>query len=812
MSNLLTTIQAPNLGDPNYAQNLSQAFQNINENFNKLVSVPFLQGPEGEGFEAVTVSLFDINEGETPTIYSKLNDFGINVVKTIFDEVTNWKTWGVDDDKKTLSSLDSLDEFKENGVYKFIYESSTYYYAYDNITLNNYLQMYVIYDSSGQIKQYYLGQYYHHKDNRLAAIKNRPSFTTEDLTEYIFSDSTCFLSYEPNYLDSYACGTFSKISSIPTLYYNGDLMDWCWQINGTKTNISARGSQGIDGEKGSLWYLVKVNTLPSYETSDINDLYNTTNDAFNTTGGETNMYQPGTILSCKVGTDYKCKIVSVYDTDDKCWRQYLNPGDQERYEKIMNNISASDSCSVFIDRSEDGGSVIRDFAYGTIETKYINGGTLKTVVFSETYTMKNCYEQIGIGNILDNIGTGDSSLSVINGLYIPVEKKKKADGTLYGVYGFKLYRNPADTDTTEGTTEGIEIGVYDNGAMKTNAGVDAKYKNKTIIIDPDGFNKIEFTGSIKGGLNNTASGEYSHAEGYDNTASGTYSHAEGEHNTASGTYSHAEGYDNTASVEGSHAEGRHNTASGKYSHAEGYDNTASVEGSHAEGRHNTASGLYSHAEGYYNTASGTYSHAEGYDNTASGEYSHAEGEHNEVSGRSAAVFGKYNKNSINCAVVCGKYNKNYTDSAEVYFIVGNGSGTEDIDRSNALEVWTTEIKSNVAISAPSFYQTSDERLKNIHNNDISLEKCYELLEKCRLIEYDLKDDNTHSAQIGLIAQEVEQFFPELVKTDKDGYKSVDYSRLTVILLKLTKELLYKYNNLENRLKVIESLLKKERKL
>ena len=786
MSNLLTTIQAPNLGDPNYAQNLSRAFQNINENFNKLVSVPFLQGPEGEGFEAVTVSLFDINEGETPTIYSKLNDFGINVVKTIFDEVTNWKTWGVDDDKKTLSSLDSLDEFKENGVYKFIYESNTYYYAYDNITLNNYLQMYVIYDSSGQIKQYYLGQYYHHKDNRLAAIKNRPSFTTEDLTEYIFSDSTCFLSYEPNYLDSYACGTFSKISSIPTLYYNGDLMDWCWQINGTKTNISARGSQGIDGEKGSLWYLVKVNTLPSYETSDINDLYNTTNDAFNTTGGETDTYQPGTILSCKVGTDYKCKIVSVYDTDDKCWRQYLKPGDQERYEKIMNNISASDSCSVFIDRSEDGGSVIRDFAYGTIETKYISGGTLKTVVFSETYTMKNCYEQIGIGNILDNIGTGDSSLSVINGLYIPVEKKKKADGTLYGVYGFKLYRNPADTDTTEGTTEGIEIGVYDNGAMKTNTGVDAKYKNKTIVIDPDGFNKIEFTGSIKGGLNNTVT-------------SSTYYDIKGTNNTV-----------NNCTC--SHTEGTGNTVSGDYSHAEGTGNTASGIYSHAEGTGSTASGTYSHAEGYQNKASGMYSHAEGQQNEASGLYSHAEGEYNVVSGRSAAVFGKYNRNGINCAVVCGKNNKDYASSAEVYFIVGNGEGAGVNPRSNALEVWGTEIKSNVAISAPSFYQTSDERLKNIHNNDISLEKCYELLEKCRLIEYDLKDDNTHSTQIGLIAQEVEQFFPELVKTDKDGYKSVDYSRLTVILLKLTKELLYKYNNLENRLKVIESLLKKERKL
>ena len=43
-------------------------------------------------------------------------------------------------------------------------------------------------------------------------------------------------------------------------------------------------------------------------------------------------------------------------------------------------------------------------------------------------------------------------------------------------------------------------------------------------------------------------------------------------------------------------------------------------------------------------------------------------------------------------------------------------------------------------------------------------------------------------QIGLIAQEVEKIYPELVLTDVDGYKSVDYSKLTPILVEAIKEL------------------------
>jgi hypothetical protein len=43
-------------------------------------------------------------------------------------------------------------------------------------------------------------------------------------------------------------------------------------------------------------------------------------------------------------------------------------------------------------------------------------------------------------------------------------------------------------------------------------------------------------------------------------------------------------------------------------------------------------------------------------------------------------------------------------------------------------------------------------------------------------------------QTGLIAQEVEKIFPELVKTDEEGFKSVNYIGLVPHLIEAIKEL------------------------
>ena len=107
-----------------------------------------------------------------------------------------------------------------------------------------------------------------------------------------------------------------------------------------------------------------------------------------------------------------------------------------------------------------------------------------------------------------------------------------------------------------------------------------------------------------------------------------------------GKYSVCEGGDK-AYVVGSNTYDRSNTASGDYSHAEGIIVFATGEGSHAEGSYTTASGDYSHAGGKNTTASGDYSHAGGYNTKASSSSQTAIGEYNieDVEGNNLLIVG-----------------------------------------------------------------------------------------------------------------------------------------------------------------------------
>ncbi len=59
------------------------------------------------------------------------------------------------------------------------------------------------------------------------------------------------------------------------------------------------------------------------------------------------------------------------------------------------------------------------------------------------------------------------------------------------------------------------------------------------------------------------------------------------------------------------------------------------------------------------------------------------------------------------------------------------------------------------------------------------------------------------AQVGLIAQEVEQAVPEVVRTDREGYKSLDYGHLTAVLIEAVKEQQGLIDDLRSRLATLE---------
>lgn len=63
-------------------------------------------------------------------------------------------------------------------------------------------------------------------------------------------------------------------------------------------------------------------------------------------------------------------------------------------------------------------------------------------------------------------------------------------------------------------------------------------------------------------------------------------------------------------------------------------------------------------------------------------------------------------------------------------------------------------------------------------------------------------------QTGFIAQDLEKVFPEMVFTDNAGYKSVDYSRITPLLVETIKEQQKEIIQLMQRMEELEKLVKK----
>ena len=72
--------------------------------------------------------------------------------------------------------------------------------------------------------------------------------------------------------------------------------------------------------------------------------------------------------------------------------------------------------------------------------------------------------------------------------------------------------------------------------------------------------------------------------------------------------------------------------------------------------------------------------------------------------------------------------------------------------------------------------------------------------------YTMLADKEQKEKIGLLAQEVQKVFQELVDEDKNGMLALNYQGLIPILIKALKEQNEIYKDLENQLSTIEKLI------
>ena len=377
--------------------------------------------------------------------------------------------------------------------------------------------------------------------------------------------------------------------------------------------------------------------------------------------------------------------------------------------------------------------------------------------------------------------------------------------------GFRDNQHPLYTGTDELTQNSNGMGALGWGSFAANA-----------------YNRASGVGSAVFGFNNIAGPNYSESLGitgdnigqavfgYGSRATGNVSFASGRRNTASGNTSVAMGGFNYATGDATIAVGKENWAEGASTVAIGFKNHAAGPGSVSLGQENIAWGTTNFTSGYQNVAGDTSAAvgtagsatALGMQTTASGRSSFTSNKNTTASNQASAALG-ISTNADNFGMLAIGVNNSaglgdttvdpdnyggyyyadgeYTGSSPgVAFVVGNG----DIDSSNGLaganpsNAFIVNYDGSATLSGD-LTINSDARLKS---NIMTLGST---LSKLLLIDgksYTMKANESVS-KIGLLAQEVQKSFPELVKkaNDTEGTLSVNYQGMIPVLINAIKE-------------------------
>jgi len=190
------------------------------------------------------------------------------------------------------------------------------------------------------------------------------------------------------------------------------------------------------------------------------------------------------------------------------------------------------------------------------------------------------------------------------------------------------------------------------------------------------------------------------------------------------------------------------------------------------------------------------------------------------------IFGSENSDLIWMA----RYNSGI-DSTELRLNIGDNTAGHDIFNVGRVTagVWTPTISAIISqrrvgintetptealevvgnILASGTITPSDKRFKeNISIIDSALLKLHQLNGVTYTMKEEFKSKGFEDrVQIGVIAQEVEAIYPQLVKTNPEtGYKGVDYSKFTPILIEAIKELDKQVQNLKSENNSLKSQL------
>lgn len=129
--------------------------------------------------------------------------------------------------------------------------------------------------------------------------------------------------------------------------------------------------------------------------------------------------------------------------------------------------------------------------------------------------------------------------------------------------------------------------------------------------------------------------------------------------------------------------------------------------------------------------------------------------------------------------------------SDLNFYYNGGSAVAYFSGSNRGNLWI----------AGTLSQNSDMRLKTVLSPITDVLKA---ISTFNVFRYRYNNDEKGRIRIGMSAQQVKIYYPELVFTESDGYYSMDYVSMSAVLVGGMKELYTRFLPVENKVKILES--------
>ena len=176
---------------PIEGEDLNTQMRNIEENFSKILSAEYLRGNDGDNLYCKSI---DIKDSEY------VEDIKAAILK----------------DSKTPT--DTNVDWDENLLIDKIY---------------------IIYKIKGEEEEIISSLPYTFIDKRFANISDGFDYSN-------LEDLSCTIMYQD--------GKFVKLQNFPTIYYDSNVKEFCWKINGQSSGLFARGPQGSAGANGKCLF------------------------------------------------------------------------------------------------------------------------------------------------------------------------------------------------------------------------------------------------------------------------------------------------------------------------------------------------------------------------------------------------------------------------------------------------------------------------------------------------------------------------------------------------------------------------------